>query len=171
MADRSSDHVDAPGVDAIALRSALGRFATGVTVITCLDAQGQRIGLTANSFSALSLDPPLVLWSLRKVSPSLPAFRRAGHFAINVLAAAQVDVSRRFASAVVDKFSLGSWSEGLAALPVLTGAAAVLECRRHSEHDAGDHVLFIGEVCGVADHGTSPLVFHGGHYHLLGEVL
>lgn len=153
------------------MRAVLGRYVTGVTIITCLDAAGQRVGLTANSFSALSLEPPLVLWSLRKASPSLPAFRLARHFAINVLADAQVDLSRRFASSVADKFSEGAWSAGRTGAPVLFGAAAVLECARVAEHDAGDHQLFIGEVHHMSNLGTSPLVFHGGHYHLLGEVL
>ena len=154
-----------------ALRAVLGRFATGVTIITCLDEGGARIGLTANSFNALSLDPPLVLWSLRQSSPSLPAFRAARHFAINILADSQVDLSRRFASPTPDKFAEGQWSEGDARVPVLTGAAAVLECERQAEHLAGDHVLFIGQVRRLVDLAAPPLVFHGGHYHLLGEVL
>lgn len=158
-------------VDSRALRSVLGRFATGVTIITCLDPSGQRIGLTANSFNALSLDPPLVLWSLRQSSPSLPAFRAARHFAINILADSQVELSRRFASPIADKFAEGLWSEGGGGAPVLTGAAAVLECECHTEHIAGDHVLFIGEVRAIADLATPPLVFHGGHYHMLGEIL
>ena len=97
-----------------ALRAALGRFATGVTIITCLDTQGGAVGLTANSFASLSLDPPLVLWSLRKASGSRAAFEVARHFAINVLAETQVDLSRRFASAAVpDKFAEGAWAPGL----------------------------------------------------------
>jgi flavin reductase (DIM6/NTAB) family NADH-FMN oxidoreductase RutF len=160
-----------PAVTPQALRGVLGRFATGVTIITCLDAAGQRIGLTANSFNALSLEPPLVLWSLRRSSPSLPAFRAAQHFAVNILAESQVDLSRRFASPMADKFAEGLWSEGTGGIPVLAGAAAVLECERHAQHEAGDHVLFIGRVCCLADLATAPLLFHGGHYHMLGEIL
>lgn len=115
-----------PPVDPRALRGVLGRFATGVTIVACRDAEGVRVGLTANSFNALSLDPPLVLWSLRSASPSLAAFAGARHFAINILAEAQVELSRRFASPVADKFAEGVWSEGLGGAPVLTGAAAVL---------------------------------------------
>jgi flavin reductase (DIM6/NTAB) family NADH-FMN oxidoreductase RutF len=163
--------MNSPPVDPRALRTVLGRFATGVTIITCVDAAGERIGLTANSFSALSLDPPLVLWSLRQVSPSLSAFRAATHFAINILAESQVDLSRRFASGVTDKFAEGLWSEGAGGAPVLSGSAAVLECERTVEQTAGDHVLFIGRVLKLADLATPPLLFHGGHYHLLGEVL
>lgn len=157
------------------LRSALGRFATGVTIVSCIDpASGQPVGLTANSFNALSLDPPLVLWSLRLASPSVPAFRAAAHFAVNVLAEGQVELSRRFASQVGDKFGAGHWSPGLGGVPVLAGCAAVFECQAAQQQDAGDHVLFIGRVLrvsGAADGGVAPLVFQGGHYRMLGEVL
>ena len=160
-----------PIVDPRELRQVLGRFATGVTIVTCLDAAGDRIGLTANSFNALSLSPPLVLWSLRQSSPSLPAFRAAKHFAVNILAESQVDLSRRFASSVQDKFAEGVWSGGEGGAPVLAGAAAVLECERVQAQDAGDHMLFIGRVLQLDDISTPPLLFHGGHYHLLGEML
>ncbi len=156
---------------ALSLRQALGRFATGVTIMTCLDATGQRIGLTASSFNSLSLAPPLVLWSLRCASPSLLAFEQAGHFAINVLAETQVDLSRRFASAVPDKFEEGAWSAGLGGAPVLAGCAAVLECERYAVHDGGDHRLFVGQVLRCADLAVAPLLFQGGHYRVLGEVL
>lgn len=154
-----------------ALRAVLGRFATGVTIITCVAPDGRRVGLTANSFNALSLDPPLVLWSLRQASPSLAAFRAARHFAINILAESQVELSRRFASPVDDKFADGQWSAGSDGAPVLSGAAAVLECELQTEQAAGDHMLFIGLVRQLADLDTPPLLFHGGHYHLLGEVI
>jgi len=156
----------------LALRAALGRFATGVTIITCRDGAGAKVGLTANSFASLSLEPPLVLWSLRKVSASLPAFEAAGHFAINVLAETQVELSRRFASpAVADKFADGLWADGLGQAPVLAGCAAVFECATEARHDAGDHVLFIGRVLRLADLSVAPLLFQGGHYRMLGEVL
>jgi 3-hydroxy-9,10-secoandrosta-1,3,5(10)-triene-9,17-dione monooxygenase reductase component len=154
-----------------ALRTALGRFATGVTVITCLDAQGVRVGLTANSFSALSLDPPLVLWSLRQSSPSLPAFRSASHFAVNVLGEAQVEVSRRFASPASDKFGDGTWAAGQGGAPVLTGCPAVFECATVSLQDAGDHLLFIGRVLQFSEAPIAPLLFQSGHYRMLGEIL
>lgn len=157
-----------------ALRQALGRFTTGVTLVTCRDGgpEGRRVGLTANSFNALSLDPPLVLWSLRRSSPSLVAFREAGHFAINVLAEAQVDLSRRFASSQVsDKFAEGAWSDGAGGVPVLAGCACVLECETASHQEAGDHVLFIGRVVRCTEAALAPLVFHAGRYHLLGEIV
>jgi flavin reductase (DIM6/NTAB) family NADH-FMN oxidoreductase RutF len=161
-----------PGaITAPALRQALGRFATGVTIVTCIDAAGQRIGLTANSFNALSLDPPLVLWSLRRTSASLPAFAAASHFAVNVLAEAQVDLSRRFAHSAADKFAEGQWSAGRFGVPVLAGCAAVFECAAESAQDAGDHVLFIGRVLAMIESAVPPLVFQAGHYRLLGEIL
>lgn len=153
------------------LRAALGRFATGVTIITCRGADGAPVGLTANSFASLSLDPPLVLWSLRQASGSLAAFQAAAHFAVNVLAETQVDLSRRFASASTDKFGDGVWAEGHGGAPVLTGCAAVFECRTESCQPVGDHVLFIGRVLRLADLAVAPLLFQGGHYRMLGEIL
>lgn len=161
----------AAAIDPLALRATLGRFGTGVTIITCLDAAGTPVGLTANSFNALSLDPPLVLWSLRQVSPSLPAFLRATHFAVNVLAESQVELSRRFASATPDKFAQGHWVAGQGGAPVLAGCAAVFECSTEQHQPAGDHVLFIGRVQRMADMAVAPLLFQGGHYRMLGEVL
>lgn len=157
--------------DPLVLRRVLGRFATGVTIITCVDAGGQRVGLTANSFGALSLDPPLVLWSLRQASPCLPAFLAARHFAVNVLAAAQLELSHRFASPVADRFAHGDWRAGAGGAPVLAGAAAVFECERTAEQPAGDHRLFIGRVLHLAESAGAPLVFQGGHYHRLGDRL
>lgn len=160
-----------PGLEPAALRRAFGRFATGVTIITCRDAQAVRVGLTANSFASLSLDPPLVLWSLRRHSPSLPAFEAAGHFAINVLAEGQLELSRRFASPAVDRFAEGQWADGYASVPVLGGCAAVFECVREARHDAGDHVLFIGRVLAAREAPLAPLLYQGGHYRMMGEVL
>jgi 3-hydroxy-9,10-secoandrosta-1,3,5(10)-triene-9,17-dione monooxygenase reductase component len=154
-----------------ALRSALGRFATGVTVITCVGPDGQSVGLTANSFQSLSLAPPLVLWSLRNASPSVGAFRAATHFAVNVLAESQVELSRRFASPTPDKFSQGAWSGGIGGVPVLSGCAAVIECERMQEVAAGDHCLFIGRVLALFEAPLPPLIFQSGRYHLLGEIL
>jgi flavin reductase (DIM6/NTAB) family NADH-FMN oxidoreductase RutF len=160
-----------PSIEPAAVRAALGRFTTGVTIITCRDAQGERVGLTANSFNSLSLDPPLVLWSLRETSASLGAFRAATHFVVNVLSESQVDLSRRFASPQAQKFAAGSWSDGLGGAPVLHGCAAVLQCERFAEHVAGDHVLFIGQVRRLFEAPLPPLVYRSGHYHLLGEIV
>lgn len=153
------------------LRAALGRFATGVTIITCRGEDGPRAGLTANSFAGLSLDPPLVLWSLRRASPSLATFMQAAHFAVNVLTENQLALARRFAAAVPDKFARGGWSEGLGGAPVLAGSAAVFECERRAVHEGGDHVLFIGQVMQVQQRPLAPLIYQAGHYRMLGESL
>jgi 3-hydroxy-9,10-secoandrosta-1,3,5(10)-triene-9,17-dione monooxygenase reductase component len=170
--------VSAPGgqqpgaaVDGQHLRLALGRFTTGVTVITCVDEQGAWVGLTANSFNSLSLDPPLVLWSLRASSANLPAFSAAGRFAINVLSVAQIDLSRRFAARGDDKFAAGVWSLGEHGSPVLAGCAAVFECLTHAQHAIGDHTLFVGRVLACSETLLPPLVYQGGHYHSLGNKL
>jgi flavin reductase (DIM6/NTAB) family NADH-FMN oxidoreductase RutF len=160
-----------PPLDAKALRSALGRFTTGVTIATCRDAAGRAVGLTCNSFNSLSLDPPLVLWSLRAASPALPAFCATSHFAINILAEGQVELSRRFASGVPDRFAEGQWADGIGGAPVLGGCTAVFECALHSRQDAGDHVLFIGQVERMHEAALPPLLFQAGHYRLLGEIL
>ncbi len=153
------------------LRNALGRFTTGVTIVTCCDRQGQFVGLTANSFNSLSLDPPLVLWSLRSASPNADAYAAAPRFAINVLAESQVELARRFASRSEDRFGDGAWSVGEHGAPVLAGCAAVIECQTVSNQLAGDHRLFIGRVLACTESPLPPLVFQAGHYRLLGEVL
>ena len=177
MSASSPDPTPGPAVADIAasefvpdeLRQALGRFVTGVTIVTCRDETGAPVGLTANSFNALSLDPPLVLWSLRQASSTIDAFTRASHFAVNVLAADQVDLSRRFARPSSAKFDAGDWSDGQGGAPLLAGCVAVFECRRRSHHAAGDHVLFIGEVERIGGTASTPLVYHGGHYRTLNE--
>ena len=158
-------------MDSRQLRTALGRFATGVTIVTCTDGDGRFVGLTANSFNSLSLNPPLVLWSLRSTSPAMAAFDAAPRFAVNVLAEAQVELSRRFASRAEDRFAEGAWALGEHGSPVLAGCAAVFECETVSQQMAGDHRLFIGRVLACAESALAPLVFQAGHYRLLGEIL
>lgn len=153
------------------LRNALGRFTTGVTIVTCCEAQGAFVGLTANSFNSLSLEPPLVLWSLRTASPALAPFLAATRFAVNVLAESQVDLSRRFASKVENRFAEGAWALGEHGAPVLAGSAAVFECESVSHQVAGDHHLFIGRVLACSEAPVPPLLFQAGHYRLLGEIL
>ena len=153
------------------LRNALGRFATGVTIISCVDERGGFVGLTANSFSSLSLDPPLVLWSLREPSPSLEAFLTAPRFAVNVLAQTQLDMSQRFASTAEGRFTDGGWTLGVHGAPVLAGCTAVFECETVSQQIAGDHRLFIGRVLACSESALPPLLFHAGRYRALGAVL
>ncbi len=145
------------------LRNALGRFATGVTVITT-SADGKREGMTANSFSALSLDPPLVLWSIVRKSASLPNFLAAGRFAINVLDASQAALSHRFATPQKDKFEGIEVERGMDDLPLIPGALASFECRTEQTIDGGDHLLFVGRVQRVRYADGDPLIFSAGRY-------
>lgn len=161
----------APAHDARLLRTALGRYATGVTIVTCVDPTGSGyVGLTVNSFTSLSMAPPLVLWSLREGRHSMSAFEAAPRFAVNVLSEGQVELSRRFASRHDDKFAEGTWTLGRHGSPLLAGCSAVFECALQSQQPAGDHRLFIGRVLAFEASAAPPLLFHGGHYHGLGGV-
>ena len=150
--------------DTRSFRDALGRFATGVTIVTTLDADGRPIGLTANSFNAVSLDPPMVLWSLARRSVNLPAFVAAGHFAVNVLAADQRALGERFARPVDDRFAGVEWEAGTAGVPVLAGATASFECATETRVDGGDHVVFLGRVARFRHADKEPLIYHAGRY-------
>src|SRR5262249_1277731 len=129
-----------------ALRTALGAFATGVTIVTTRGVDGSDVGLTANSFSSVSLDPPMVLWSLAKTSGNIEALRNAGYFAVHVLAADQDGLSARFATRGIDKFAGISCERGSEAIPLLDGCTARFECRTAFQYEGGDHVIFVGEV-------------------------
>lgn len=139
------------------LRSALGQFPTGVTVITTRTEDGRRIGLTANSFSSLSLDPPLVLWSLAKPAPSRTDFVAATHFAINMLADDQLHLSRTFATASADKFAGIASAEGPGGVPLIEGSSAHFVCRNVGQYDGGDHLIFIGAVEDYQSFKRAPL--------------
>jgi len=158
-AERSAD-------DARRFRSALGAFATGVTIVTTRDAEGRDVGLTANSFNSVSLEPPMVLWSLAKSARSLPAFLQAAHFAVHVLASDQEDLSLRFAARGLEKFAGLEVERGIAQVPLLRGCSAVFQCRTAFRHEGGDHVIFVGAVESFAQSDRSPLIFHGGGYAL-----
>ena len=155
----------------VTLRQALSAFPTGVTVASTVTSTGKPVGLTANSFNVVSLEPPLVLWSLRTSSGSTEAFRCASHFTINVLSEEQIDLSRRFATAIEDRFEKVTWRSGPNSAPLLQGCAASFECRLVSQQIVGDHVLFIGEVEDYRYRAMRPLIFHHGRYHALGEPL
>ena len=158
------------GAESAALRSALGRFATGVTLATCRGPDGESVGLTVNSFGAVSLQPALVQWSLRCESPSLAAFEAAPHFAINVLAEGHLEVSRRFAAPGARRFDHGRWHPGHTGCPVLVGALAVFECAQRLAQRHGDHVMFIGEVLHHSAHTGAPLLFHTSRYRRIGDA-
>lgn len=146
------------------LRNALGRFPTGVTVITTRAPDGRLEGLTANSFAALSLDPPLVLWSINRNSPAVEGFIASGHFAINVLRAEQTELSHRFATKRESKFDCVSFLDGLGGSPVLDGVLAAFECKTETTIEGGDHLLFVGRVHKVSYGEGEPLIFNSGKY-------
>jgi len=148
------------------LRDALGRFATGVTVVTTLTPDGP-LGITANSFSSVSLDPPLVLWSPARRSSRFPAFEAAGHFAVHVLSAGQRHIADHFArcGAFPEAFSA---SPGHGGAPLLEGCTARFECRHAAQFDGGDHLICVGEVVRLTQDDLPPLIYHQGEYHALG---
>ena len=151
-------------IDPRELRNALGRFATGVTVITTKTPGGKLEGLTANSFSALSLDPPLVIWSIRNQAPSLPSFLEAERFAINVLSCDQTEVSRHFATPQAEKFDGLEYEIGEGGCPIFKESLAIFECETEQTIEGGDHLLFIGRVVHVAYRDGDPLLFSAGKY-------
>ena len=168
-----------PDFDRSHFRSALGQFATGVTIITTRaiepDGRSRLLGFTANSFNSVSLDPPLVLWSLALAAGSLAVFRDNSHYAVNVLASDQIDLSRRFGTRsagggaverpVNERFDGIAWRDGFRGAPILDGCCAWFECFNRSRYEEGDHVIFVGEVerCERRE-GAQPLIFHGGRY-------
>jgi flavin reductase (DIM6/NTAB) family NADH-FMN oxidoreductase RutF len=164
-----------PTFDAQAFRRALGCFPTGVAIITTIDGHGDPVGLTCNSFSSVSLDPPLVLWSLRLSSKSIDIFRQARAFAINVLADDQDDLSGRFASSSKshrEKFDGLACTAGHGGAPLVGACIARFECSMFAQHEAGDHVVFIGRV-EQFDQGReeNALVFYKGAYMMLARSL
>ena len=147
-------------------RTALGAFATGVTIVTASGGAGNDVGVTANSFNSVSLDPPMVLWSLARKSTSLAAFSAASHFAVHILAADQETLSNRFAKPGERKFAGLELARGAGGAPLLDGTTARFECRTAYQYDGGDHVIFVGEVIEFNASGRPPLLFHGGRYGL-----
>ncbi len=147
-----------------AFRDALGSFVTGVTIVTARDAEGRPFGLTANSFNSVSLDPPMVLWSLSLKSGSLPVFRDAESWAVHVLAADQQSMSDRFARPGEDKFAGMDSADGPEGAPLLNGYAARFGCRARFEYEGGDHAIFLGEVVDFDRREAEPLIYHGGQY-------
>lgn len=144
-------------------RRCLGEFATGVTVITA-HQNGAFYGMTSNSFASVSLDPPLILWSIKRDSQSFPVFEACTHFAVNVLAQDQVELSQNFARSGPDKFDAVVWSEGQGKAPVLGNVAAVFECSAEGSYDGGDHLILLGRVHRFTRHDHSPLLFAKGRY-------
>lgn len=161
---------DGSVMDSQTFRSALGCFATGITVVTAAAPSGEFLGITANSFNSVSLDPPLVLFSLHRAAYSLGAFADGGHFAVNILSEGQRELSVRFAKALEDKWSgidYEIWDTGA---PIIKNCLASFECRTRALYDGGDHVIFLGEVLRLRFAGDGrPLLYFRGRYRGLGE--
>tara|TARA_R110002049_G_scaffold115854_7_gene268062 strand:+ start:7675 stop:8148 length:474 start_codon:yes stop_codon:yes gene_type:complete len=155
--------------DTRAFRECFGRFATGVTVVTCVDAQQRPCGITANSFSSVSLAPPLVLWSIGKESNSLQAYLNAQYFAINVLASHQHALSAHFAQSDHTLFDSVEYTMSGNGVPLLPNSLATFECRTHQTYDCGDHHIIVGEVLNLASDAGDPLLFYRGEYRELRE--
>jgi flavin reductase (DIM6/NTAB) family NADH-FMN oxidoreductase RutF/pimeloyl-ACP methyl ester carboxylesterase len=156
------------GSDARTLRDGLGCFATGITIITTLDAAGRPVGLTANSFTSVSLDPPLLLVCIANTAASAPILRDAQHFGVNVLQIGQQPASNRFAGKADDRFSATAWTPGETGVPLLNGSLGSFECTRHAVHEAGDHFILIGQVVRAQfEPRRDPLLYFRGKYRRL----
>lgn len=168
MADQPTRLEYRSGHDSRTLRDALGCFATGVTVVTCLDAGGRPAGLTVNSFTSVSLDPPLLLVCVAKEAGSAPALTSAAHFAVNVLQTGQQPASIRFATRAEDRFGATPWAAGEDGAPILEESLGVFECERYAVHDGGDHHILIGQVVKASfDAALDPLLYFRGKYRRL----
>lgn len=156
------------GSDARTLRDAMGCFATGVTIVTAHTPEGIPIGLTANSFTSVSLDPPLLLVCVANTSGSAGVLRNADHFAVNVLQIGQQTTSNRFAAKAEDRFAATPWEVGETGVPVLTGSLTTFECARDAVHEAGDHFLLVGRVLKASfEPRRDPLLYFRGKYRRL----
>ncbi|MBJ9984792.1 flavin reductase family protein [Acinetobacter sp. S40] len=151
-------------IDPMRFRRALGNFTTGVTIMTAQNEQGEKVGVTANSFNSVSLDPPLILWSIDKKSSSFPVFEQASHFAVNILSGSQIELSNKFSRRNIDKYEDTRYQTGVGQAPILDHCSAVFECERHDIIEGGDHWIIIGKVVNFRDEGRSPLVYHQGAY-------
>jgi flavin reductase (DIM6/NTAB) family NADH-FMN oxidoreductase RutF len=168
MADQPTKGEYRSGHDPRTLRDALGCFATGVTVVTCLSEQGKPAGLTVNSFTSVSLDPPLLLVCIAKRAASAGALIEASHFAVNVLQTGQQPASIRFSTRDEDRFGTTPWSCGEAGAPILKDSLGVFECERFAVYDGGDHHILVGRVVKASfDAGLDPLLYFRGRYRRL----
>lgn len=163
-------HIPSADTDPRDICKALGLFATGVTIVTTKTGANEPIGLTCNSFSSVSLSPPLVLWSLSLRSPNLPNFLQATHFAVNVLAQDQVELAQRFAQPIARKFEGVDHVAGTQGMPLIAHVAAQFECRTEARHYSGDHVIFIGNVLQYRFSERAPLLFFRGNYAGIQEM-
>lgn len=156
--------------DSRQLRSALGTFTTGVTVVTALDSDGTARGMTANSFSSVSLDPPLVLWSIGKDALAFNAFTCCRHFVVHVLKQGQRDLSTRFATREARSFDDLQMEHGVGGVPMFSDYLARFQCELHECLPGGDHVIVVGKVLALDHREGEPLLFYGGKYRELSEA-
>ncbi|MGN9714451.1 flavin reductase family protein [Acinetobacter variabilis] len=147
------------------LRGLLGQFATGVTVVTTTGQDGRKVGMTANSFTSVSLEPPLILWNIAKTATNLDDFRKCEHFAINILNEQQEQTSNHFAKSAADKFNSIDQVEDVLGIPVLSDALATLVCKNYQWVEAGDHYIILGQIEHCSINSGKPLLFHNGKYH------
>src|SRR5437016_5192052 len=164
---RGGSHVP---FDTRRFRNALGRFPTGVVVVTAVAPDGTRVGMTVSSFNSVSLDPPLVLFSVHRQALTFPVWRKIGAYAINILNEGQETLSNQFARAKGEKWDGVMPLTGVTGVPMVPNACAVFECRAHARHDGGDHEIFVGQVMEIHDHSVNrgrPLVFFEGRYRQL----
>ncbi len=164
MALPALDPPEASCIDPAELRRCLGSFVTGVTVITALDADARPIGMTANSFNSVSLDPPLIVWSLRTSARTFNGYNQATRFVVNILAEDQVAISNQFAQSVADRFAGIPTTPGIGGIPLIDGCAAYLECRAEATYPGGDHAIFLGRVERIVATTRKPLAFGAGRY-------
>lgn len=155
---------DSSQIDPRDFRNALGTYGTGVTIITATAADGKPYGITCNSFASVSLNPPLVLWSLGVYSSSLTVFQNASHFTVHVLGTSQQALADKFAKSTDDKFAGVDWTPGLGNAPVLAESVANFQCRSVNRYYGGDHVIFLGAVEAYAYNTREPLLFARGTY-------
>ena len=167
MTQQTSQQTDLGADFGRQFRNALGMFATGITVVTTRTPAGEPIGLTVNSFNSVSLDPPLIVWSLANDLPGRPLFEGCEYYAINVLAEDQVELSQRFASRQGERFAGLDIEEGQGGVPLLKGCCARFVCRNTTRHAGGDHVVFISEVVSFDREARAPLLYFGGAYRRL----
>lgn len=160
----------ATAFDRRAFRDALGRFATGVAVVTTINDKGKMEGLTISSFSSVSLDPPLVLWSLQRDALSFDTFAQSGRFSVNVLKAGQSELSNHFATRSIDKFAAIEHHIGANGCPHLPGVLAHFECETVELVDGGDHGIFLGRVQRFEHSEGEPLIVSGGQYHQIAKL-
>lgn len=158
-------------IDPRKLRDVLGQFATGVTVMTTQGDNGAPVGITVNSFASVSLDPPLIVWSIGLNSPSLGAFRRHSAFAINIMCADSKELALNFARPSENKFANINWTAGLDDVPVLDDAAAVIQCRVETRVAGGDHEIYVGRVFDFHNAEKAPLLYHKGNFATLGDSI